>query len=948
MAGIGRAKVRLGRLVACAVVAAGAAVPRPAAGAGPGVGSVLFPANGTLWKVSADGLFERVALPSGKAGPVAFYDRSAFVSPDGKLLAAVPPGGDPPGGFWLVSLDGRTAKWIRAEAGPRPEGSRPGPARLRGWSCDGRALAYETTFEVDAEAGPQPAGTFVLDVGSGATEPVGEPDELVGLLDADGLLALSSAKGGEGPALWRVDRRTQARRKLAELKSRHWPPLAEVQQRGCGLLTVLSWHAGPGRMLGLVDVAQGTVVETRAIPDRWPVVIHASLSPSGRRVAYVGRTQKGGSAAELMVDDRSIYAFKKTYSDLEEGATGHRWIDDRTIVLQDDVELVVLDADTGKVKGCRPDCPAERPALSIEAGKIDALRAANASDVRVKSCYAWTTPLPTFRSDLSPATFVDGRTGESSSAMRLPTGWRLQCVDAVYVGPDGRRFRVILREDDRNGALPFLGGPLVAESDVRDELPTAEAFLRGARGLLVEGALDEAEEVVRRAVEGGAWSRQLRPAAYADSAELWTLRAAIAAAKGDEGLAAGSRAQLEHLRARGVVFAARGPSPEAAPELSAGEEAYVAATRLRLRAQPAENAPVVAHAPIGRAARVVAILGGWARLRAVAAPSEPDQWTVLPSGPKALGPAAPEPRELEGWAPVALLSRRLPDRAGLLAAADAAEKSESWPDAQRALERAAALEAPDHALLARLAHASALAGDYEAAARWAVASPQIVADGRAYARIAARFALGCRGDRARAVRVYPIPITDRFACDPRLPDAQLPEKLCPESQELVAAFPPDACVVGVAPPCPYCLKVARRVLALGNPAEAAPDANVARLARMFSDGPWIEAEIIAPCTPFAPDQRIFLVVDGERVVSTGIPWPAPGRPLTLWIPAAELGKGTWRTVGFVTARSEEEARDRVRALAAAKPGKGRRGSLETLSLECACRFLPDWRPDEGD
>ncbi len=191
-------------------------------------------------------------------------------------------------------------------------------------------------------------------------------------------------------------------------------------------------------------------------------------------------------------------------------------------------------------------------------------------------------------------------------------------------------------------------------------------------------------------------------------------------------------------------------TPEALPALQAGGKAFVAATRLRLRERPMEMAPIAAHLPIGRAAAVVAVTDGWARLRAIGVPAGTDQWEVRRSGAKQLTRAAQEQRELEGWAPLSLLSDRAPDRAGLLALAEVAERTGAWPDAERALERAATLAPPDAALRSRLVRAAALSRDYGTAAAWAVEATRTVVDRTAYARTAARVLLV--DEVARAVR----------------------------------------------------------------------------------------------------------------------------------------------------------------------------------------------------
>ena len=165
---------------------------------------------------------------------------------------------------------------------------------------------------------------------------------------------------------------------------------------------------------------------------------------------------------------------------------------------------------------------------------------------------------------------------------------------------------------------------------------------------------------------------------------------------------------------------------------------------------------------------------------------------------------------------------------------------------------------------------------------------------------------------------------------------------CPATPELASAFPVNACVVGVPPPCGHCADGVRHALEAGAARDIAGDANVQRLLGLFRDGPWIEAEVMVPGAPFGPDQQMFAVVNGEEVLEVGVGWPPPGRPRTVWIPARKAITGKWHSVGFLAARNRQEAREKARGSADLKR-LGNVGSLETFRFDCRCVLPPGWR-----
>lgn len=343
------------------------------------------------------------------------------------------------------------------------------------------------------------------------------------------------------------------------------------------------------------------------------------------------------------------------------------------------------------------------------------------------------------------------------------------------------------------------------------------------------------------------------------------------------------------------------PAAEPAPPAKLEPKAFVAASKLALRASASASAPALVLLPIGTPVEVLDPSGTFARVR-VALPAKPvrvvefdvsgaetaPKIRIVPGGPT------------EGFVAAAYLSNAPPDRAALVKSAESADAAER----ATALDRLAALTR-DRATYARLAAAAFDAGRCTIAAYAAAVVGGRVDVLGGYAVEAFEIAYGCRGDRLEAQPVTP--------SDTELSRKKVPANAC--AVEVAAVEPCDFCPLGFeSEDSPAALREKRRV----EKVQAAYEKRKAALDALFRDGPYFHARLRRQAEPPGPLVAVSVSTHAEECGDTPPPEDTGFEAHPLTLPNVQPGEAidVWMKVpayvgfvyGLVPTRSVDEAR----------------------------------------
>ena len=303
-----------------------------------------------VWRASADGRIEQLPYSFPERGTQYANHGSTYPLPssDQRHIAFVRDND-----LWL--LDIATGSVTQATHLGRPFTASQASVYVlvTTWSSDSRRLLYHVTHgqtegSPDLELPAAEYGFHIYDTESGESQPIDIPGEyLAWLPSGDFLLSLTdpipverqlSRLGAEGGNLALVT------------PQRGWFGQADGSPDG-NLLLVSIGRRVAGRTTSQiveVDVNTGAVQEVTWVGG-WAEFQWPRFSPSGSRIAYQHRLNQP-TRYIVVVDGKQVYHCKTVSS-----RCTPQWIDDRSLVVldlgPDEKALVVVDADSGEVKG---------------------------------------------------------------------------------------------------------------------------------------------------------------------------------------------------------------------------------------------------------------------------------------------------------------------------------------------------------------------------------------------------------------------------------------------------------------------------------------------------------------------------------------------------------------------------------------------------------------------
>jgi hypothetical protein len=398
------------------------------------------------------------------------------------------------------------------------------------------------------------------------------------------------------------------------------------------------------------------------------------------------------------------------------------------------------------------------------------------------------------------------------------------------------------------------------------------------RGLLDDGNYWRCVAVAKASFEGGDEKAGPLLAALLDAASQFSLAARVRRKLGADTPA--SDVALPAVRVKG------------------GDAAFVGASRLVLRAEPAYSGKALVSLDINTPLQVQALEGDWAKVQ-ISGVGGTRFVFANPLGAERLAPQFPEsPAAVAtGYVAAAYLETRPIDLVPLL---KRASETPQPAEATKLWERASALHPADKELLRKLVGSALDAQLFVSAAHAAY-----VLAGYTYAVAnleveALEIVYGCRGDLTKADSVA-------------VTGSELGSK--PAS--------PDSCAVGVLPwpPCPACAKgpkPPRKAAAKAQKARDAFEERQAKIDALYPSEPWLHVRL-RNRTGLATDPTTFFVVatvapDGCAVFLK----PPPGNDLVriglvdvpslglqeavdFWIPAPQYRSRTYSIVSNLTA-----------------------------------------------
>ncbi|WP_164006940.1 hypothetical protein [Pyxidicoccus trucidator] len=456
----------------------------------------------------------------------------------------------------------------------------------------------------------------------------------------------------------------------------------------------------------------------------------------------------------------------------------------------------------------------------------------------------------------------------------------------------------------------IVGGPgdggFVAQEDLGDAPPTAWQSLEQARTLLGEGKLDAAV----------AWGER-SAALDASSREAWDLLAAIHDARGDVVQARAVYARRSRLPAQPAPVEEVASGSRAA----AGEQRYIAATKLRVRASPSRTAKVVSELVLNTPVDVLGLEGDFAKVAWTS--QSKDVWIVDLSADAARSAEEAAERRM-GYVGADYLVSKPSTREELLARAAEAEPEGRFVEAARALERASLVTPNDGTLLGRLTRVAASAKLYPLAASAALKTVALASTPASSGRqtngpVEMAMYFGC---------VRPPPLEPESACTAKFDSLGTCAPCGPASSEIDRTgneTPEELEEMQRSDEANQ--ESHRESLAEHTKEKQQLAKETSALRRKFPSGPWVRARIQGSRELNAKGSRVFVYAlsfgvtsacdshtsrigyDAIRFPVEARPWPDEGESLEVWA----TGGGYENVLyGVVAAAAKEEARDLIR------------------------------------
>jgi tetratricopeptide (TPR) repeat protein len=354
-----------------------------------------------------------------------------------------------------------------------------------------------------------------------------------------------------------------------------------------------------------------------------------------------------------------------------------------------------------------------------------------------------------------------------------------------------------------------------------------------------------------------------------------------------------------------VVVAAETAPPEV------GARRHVLATRLRLRLEPREDAPVLAELRLNTAVKVESVEGPFARVVVESVPQRVVHLALAGKPPPRRAGVAATP--LKGYAAWAFLAPEPARAERLLEEADAYEASGRAAEAALVLERAALLRPWETELLKRLVRV-ALASERYGVVAWAALQLS-----QAGPLASLELVFGCRGSREAAVVL-------RHPQWLRARGAALPADVCVSDVETGRTCEPcsEANIINTEEENAQAAEAHARELVAWSRAEREREKANAALRKQLAEGPWLRvvlegspvhqgaqlwvygvtAEASGACgNPERPVRQLAHVSQEPLVV------PAPGERLVAWVrvPATD-----GIIYGLVRAKTRTEALEEMK------------------------------------
>ncbi len=294
--------------------------------------STLVARLATVWRAYADGRIEQFPYSFPERGNEFAHYGSTYPLPsnDQRHIAFVRDND-----LWLLDVGTGSVTQTTHVGRPYTASQASVFVLVTAWSSDSRRLLYYVMAgETEDPEGRSPElevraaeyGFHIYDMESGESQPIDIPEGyLTWLPSGDFLLTMTDSLPPEG--------------QLFRLGAEGGDPALVTSQRGW----FLQAHGSPDGNLLLVSLG-------RSVAGRLTTqIVEIDVAPSGTRVAYQHRLEQP-TRYIVVVDGKAVYHCKTG----SRGCTP-QWIDDRSLVIldegPDEKALVVVDADSGEVKG---------------------------------------------------------------------------------------------------------------------------------------------------------------------------------------------------------------------------------------------------------------------------------------------------------------------------------------------------------------------------------------------------------------------------------------------------------------------------------------------------------------------------------------------------------------------------------------------------------------------
>ena len=312
--------------------------------------STLVARLARVWWVSADGRIEELpySFPEGGSRDANHGSTYPLPSSDQRQIAFVRDND-----LWLLDVGTGSVTQTTHVGRPFTANQASVYVLVTTWSSDSRRLLYYVTYgrtmgSPELELPAAEYGFHIYDTESGESQPIDIPGEyLAWLPSGDFLLTLTDTIPVEGQ-LFRLG--AEGGNLTLVTPQRGWFGQADGSPDGNLLLVSIGRRvAGRGTsQIVEVDVTTGAVQEVTPAGG-WTEFQWPRFSPSGTRIAYQHRLNEP-TRFVVVVDGKPVYHCKTVSI-----RCTPQWIDDRSLVIPDlgpdEKALVVVDADSGEVKG---------------------------------------------------------------------------------------------------------------------------------------------------------------------------------------------------------------------------------------------------------------------------------------------------------------------------------------------------------------------------------------------------------------------------------------------------------------------------------------------------------------------------------------------------------------------------------------------------------------------